>query len=629
MSFNVISAKLTGNPGDSGWAQVHEFRPEDKGKLARRGHLFAVIATKSSDLGVDSVVAGREILARFHEEYFGKTTASAFNALKDALEKVIKEFSSTWEGVEIAAASVLENVVYSAAGGGARTAVFRGGMLANLLVSTKKEVVSASGYPREEDVLICATESFFEALSEGSIKAALEGRDPRAAAESLAPTVHSVKESGNLGAVFVKFEKEGVFAGKMAGKKKATSIKTKPSPKRTTVYLIKLGNFFSKLTGSFFERRIYIRRSEENLGLRQERKLAASIGAILLALLVVSIGFGIRQKQKTESRMRYEGRLVQAQHEFEEAMGLFSLNPVRSRELFLSSRKAAYNLKDEGIDDPELEKLRGDIEQNQGYILGEYQSNSKLFIDLSILSEGFVGDDLATSAGNLFILDREGKRIVKVSIDTKKTEVVAGPAQIDEAESVLAYSDRVFITNRKGIFEIDEGRSRVLEREWEGDVLVVAYAGNLYVLEKGASDLWRYAGSGDLFGTRKAWLAPGINVDFGGAMQMAIDGSIWFLFDSGKVTKFTGGNPVSFSVSGVVPELSQPSAIYTDEGLDFVYILEKDAGRVVVVDKSGDYKAQYLSEEIGKAKDLAVSEEVGKIILFTGDKLYSVEIRHL
>ena len=59
--MDIVSAKLTGNPGPSGWSQVHEFAPTDSKKLAARGHLYAVVGT-----GVETKAAhdsGRVIIA--------------------------------------------------------------------------------------------------------------------------------------------------------------------------------------------------------------------------------------------------------------------------------------------------------------------------------------------------------------------------------------------------------------------------------------------------------------------------------------------------------------------------------------------------------------------------------------
>ena len=141
MSFRLASAKLTGNPDSSGWAQVHEFKPENPEKLKNRGHLFAVIATQGASVNLNNVVLGREILSRLHEEYFGNQAKDAFNCLKGSLERVSSEFSSLLGNIEIGAVTFIEKVVYVGAVGGAQISLFREGMFARILVSRKDKVV--------------------------------------------------------------------------------------------------------------------------------------------------------------------------------------------------------------------------------------------------------------------------------------------------------------------------------------------------------------------------------------------------------------------------------------------------------------------------------------------------------
>ena len=64
-------------------------------------------------------------------------------------------------------------------------------------------------------------------------------------------------------------------------------------------------------------------------------------------------------------------------------------------------------------------------------------------------------------------------------------------------------------------------------------------------------------------------------------------------------------------------------------GETYIYLLEPDAQRIVVIDKEGSYIAQYKSEQAEHAFSLAVSEKEKKIILLTGNKLYSIELEHL
>jgi hypothetical protein len=167
-----------------------------------------------------------------------------------------------------------------------------------------------------------------------------------------------------------------------------------------------------------------------------------------------------------------------------------------------------------------------------------------------------------------------------------------------------------------------------IEGEWEGDVLIYAYAGNFYVLEREASKIWRYAGVEGGYGSKQDWLTAGTEPDLTSIFSWTIDGSIWFLSETGKVFKFTRGNQDTLSFTDVIPQLSRPTAIYTNEELKFVYLLERETGRIVVVDKEGNYQAQYFSDKIKEAKGLVVSEEIGKIIIVTEERLYSINISH-
>ncbi len=625
MAFNLTSAKITGNPGVTGWAQIHEFVPEDEEKLKSRGHLYAVIATGRHEEGVDAVTAGRELLVRLHEEYFGAGEGPAFAVLQNAVKKVSEEFNRSWGEVEISAMTLVEDVVYSVAAGGAEVAIFRNGMLAKILESGKDEVISASGYPQEGDLLILGTKVFFDSFSPGVLKAAFQEKDANLAVEQLAPAAHSRENTGSLGACIISFgKKEAIFIER----KKA--VLAPPSDWKGFSFLIggvsKVQDFFSKFIP---EKKIYLRRqadTEEETP--QRRKTMATIGIILVLLLIASIGFGIRAKQIKEEKGRYAERLAQAQHQFEEAVELASLNPERARELFSSSSQIAEELKKEGVKDEVLDQLLEKLAEDKGRILGEYQVNPELFVDLSLQISGFEGQDMASSGETIFVLDKNGKRIIKTSFATKKTSVFAGPDEVGDALAITAYEDRAFVLTADGIYETGEAKSRLIEKEWKGDILIYAYAGNLYILDKEASTIKRYVGGDSSFSSGQNWLALGIKVDLSKIKGMTIDGSIILLSESGRISKFLLGNQTGFTPQGVYPELGPADAIYTNEGLKGIYILEKTKGRIVVLDKEGKYLAQYRSDSLKDAQDLVVSEKEGKIIFLLGSKLNTFKISH-
>ena len=648
-ALHIASAKLTGNPGPSGWSQVHEFTPQEEDKLLARGQLFAVISTGRYEEGVDNVVAGRELLSRLHEEYFGEITSPAFSALKESVEKVIAEFVSSWGEVEIAAAVYLNGCVYSVVGGGGQADLFRDGMLAKILDSDGKGVISASGYPNEGDLFLLATKNLFEIIPMGVIRAALEGQDSNAAVEALAPYILSRDNTGSVGAVVLGFKKatEPSFVPKIqerinGGEEEPISAEVAEGPSgeedrgKPSYAQSKIAGLFSKGTSLVAaaiskvlpEKRIYVRgETQEYEETGQGRKVAISAGIILLALLIVSIGFGIRQKSIKDTKLKYETRLTQAKHEFEESLNLVSINGERARELFLNARSLVSQIEAEGFKDSEVEKLKADITQNEGAVLGEYRQEPQLFVDLSILTADFVGDDLAASQEKVYVLNRGGKRVVSVAMDTKKSEIVAGPDEITETESISAYSGRIFVLGSSGISEVGEGE--VIDKDWAGGALFYTYSGNLYLLDKEAKTIWRYAGSEGGFGTKQKWNTNPIEANLENVAGLTVDGAIWMGFGSGQVHKYSLGNKASFEVSGVNPELGSLNAIYTNEELSYIYILDNQVGRVVVIDKEGKYKAQYTNDKIKEGTDLAVSEKNKKIILLSQDKLLSIEIKHL
>ena len=314
---------------------------------------------------------------------------------------------------------------------------------------------------------------------------------------------------------------------------------------------------------------------EEN---SKSKKTTFSVGIILLTILMVSVGFGVRQK---------------------------------------------------GVKQKQEEVARQEQEASARETAGLFETSSELFLDLTLLSSGFKGDMVSTSGGNLYILDKNSKKIVSIEIANKKSGVVAGQGKLSEATDLASYEDRVFVLDSQGVKEIEEDVKTAVEKDWEGEALIQSFAGNLYVLDKSGNAIYRYAGSGDTFGDKQNWLSVDTKVDFSNSRQWVIDGSVYVLRPNSRIFNFSLGSAQNFSVKGVIPEIGTIDAIFADADNQYLYLLDRSGKRVVVVDKKGVYKSQYSDDQIGGANNLIVSEADKKIILLTGDKLYSIDIKHL
>lgn len=404
--------------------------------------------------------------------------------------------------------------------------------------------------------------------------------------------------------------------------------KTSGVPKIGDVYTIEHG--LEKLVVTVEEEReyapdnIYVNTDKFSESSDTGRKTTLTAGILLLVLLVVSVVFGVKQKNTKDFHEKSSAKLTEAISLYESSVSE-TTDKNEARKMFITSKEIATSLKNDNYKSDKLDELLKNISDKESEIVGEVRPEIKEFLDLTLQTSGFDGKSMTSSGEDIFIFDETAKNVIKVGIKNKSAKIAANKENINDANTIASYQDRLFLNRSDGIYEVDVISKKVIERDWNDTNLLYSYAANIYLLDRDDKEIYRFAGSNKTFGSKSGWLAPGIEMDFSKVVDMVIDGSIWLLSSTGKVTKLTNGNPQAIAINGIPEPLESPTAIYTNEDNKNVYILEKDKGRIVVLDKTGEFKLQYINDEIKNAKDLVVSETEGKIILLTGSKLLYFE----
>ena len=340
---------------------------------------------------------------------------------------------------------------------------------------------------------------------------------------------------------------------------------------------------------------------------------------------LIFIGFLIDQDRRIKGR--YEERLTGVIYNFEQAKSLVDLNPLRARELAVQAQEVAQKLASEDIKDKRLTKLVEEINLFLPEILGEYRVSPNLLLDLGLIQEGLRVGGVTSSEDGVVVLDTQNKILVGFRTDGKNVRVLAGPPDIPQAKFaalMAGVKNRVFVVDGQRIVEATEGiRTVVLsEGRWVDATLIGGYGGNLYVLDPGLGQIWRYLGAGDKFGPAEEWLEEEEYLT--GVLSMAIDGSIWMLEEDGTIKRYIQGKRAAFLAKFTAKETSGAIQILTDGDKQNLYLLFPK--RVVVLDKKGEYKAQYFWEGI-EARWIAVSERLGKLLVFSESKVYEVELK--
>ena len=110
-------------------------------------------------------------------------------------------------------------------------------------------------------------------------------------------------------------------------------------------------------------------------------------------------------------------------------------------------------------------------------------------------------------------------------------------------------------------------------------------------------------------------------------MSIAIDNNVYVLFSDGVVAKYFKGKAEDFSLKGLDKPLSNPTRIYANPDFDNIYILDKGNSRVVVFDKTGSFKAEYLSGVVKNANDFEVLESDKKIFILNDNKVFQIDLK--
>lgn len=177
------------------------------------------------------------------------------------------------------------------------------------------------------------------------------------------------------------------------------------------------------------------------------------------------------------------------------------------------------------------------------------------------------------------------------------------------------------------VFDLDQkqitGNLKQVTNNTSVDDLRV-YGNNLYVLDSDNNQIFKYPESGGGFSGGQPWIKD--ELDISDSSSLAIDGSIYIVDNKGSIKNLLKGYLEKFDYHAPSPAIGAGAIIKTFRDSDYLYIIDPQNYRVIILNKEGNIKDQYASQKFDDLKDLTIDPDEKAIYLLNNQHIYLLAI---
>jgi hypothetical protein len=350
-----------------------------------------------------------------------------------------------------------------------------------------------------------------------------------------------------------------------------------------------------------------------------------------IALAEVTGDAGEEARYHWEAALEYAGKALKEQPGHEEAAALQAQAQASLDALDGVVRLAPVQLRDLGKGTGLLRQL---VVHGQTMFVLDPAAGWVVQLTLSPTADSVIEQEVPPP------LVKTGQQIDERSVGKLVDFAWVGPGGERQSSSLVILEEGGVLVSYDPAWESEEGGHQLM-RSFLGTPptgtpkAVGSYEGRFYILDVGDNQILRYEPRGDTYPeqpSRYFVTSPPKSLET--ALDMAIDGSIYILYDDGTILKFLGGEPQPFEMRGLPDGMGQAVALTADPdgNSDRVYVADlgneryatdRGNGRIVVLGPDGTFQAQLCAKGAFDALEaLAVDEAAGRLYVFSGGWLY-------
>ncbi len=603
MKFQTQVKQVLGTPDQGAWSQVHHFIPDQKEKFQKRGELVLLVSLGEIEEDQPTASVGREIISRFHEEYYGDLEKKPMAALEEAARKVAKEKSQYFkhpEEISLIGLVLWKNIGYLIIYHQGKILLRRQSKTTTLLSPENGQPVSASGYIQTGDIFLLGTTDFFDKLPQTMIPSGLATEDLDKMVEIWAPVVHARENQGRLGAAVVEIgpeEKEPEFIQPEVKPDRPKKQKKLFSIKKPKIKLDFLKVFLKKISG-----------------------LSLALG--FLILLGVSIFFGWKKRKTHQREIKAAELSAQIEERISNANSIRNLDPEETINLINQAKEINAEL--EALDRSKAKAYLSRMDEVKES-LGEKALKPRMYYDMDLVDENIEVSSVYTDGVEALVHDIGGRRLISLDLDSKSAQIVAGGEELSKPGLAVATQNRIYFVDGRKIYWVEnEKMSELIELDSQlKPISAGGWLGNLYLLDSSQEEIWRFPSITDGIGRERPWFKSTAGLDFAKLSDLVIETNIWLLAETGEVYLYLSGNQQDLDFQ-LPTGIGKAVYLAVSQEADRISFWDEENKIVWLFSKQGVFLARQ-PVEIDNVRGIAVSPDGTVVYLFGLDKIYSVE----
>lgn len=337
------------------------------------------------------------------------------------------------------------------------------------------------------------------------------------------------------------------------------------------------------------------------------RRNIVILALVILVILAGSVSYAVYKNQEQKRAQELNSHLAAASTKLSEGGAIISLNRTRAREIFIEANREVDLAIIIDAKNDKAKSLKEEIER----LLAETEETANISFETTFeASVGLVS--LSLTGANLIAVG--GEKIFEVDVAGGSPEEIAGAGGTRAAK---VYDNKVYLLTENRVVRVDIASGKSAELfDHSGAADIGVFLGNVYLLFGDKIDKYVPVESG--YSGPSAYLNS--SFQFSKSSHLAIDGLIWVSSGS-KIFKFNRGERQDFETLGAPAGLGELGVIYTNSGLDNLYVIDMTNSALLVIDKDGTYKGSYQSPEFSRASDLVMTEDEKRVYITVGTKV--------